>query len=162
MLLWAGDIEKNHGPNAAGKKKNRLTVIHVNTRSLLRHFDDVASLVSFVSTHCPQILALSETWLDSLVKDSELLLPRYCLFRYDRNRCGGGGVAIYCIDSLSCSLLSCGTSPSGAEFLWVSVKSGCFYPSLTLGCFYRPPASPSQSVYDICDNIESMMLTKKL
>ena len=43
----------------------------------------------------------------------------------------------------------------------VSVKSGCFHPSLSLGCFYRPPASPSQSVHDVCDNIESMMLTKK-
>ena len=157
LLLRAGDIEKNPGPNAARKKKNRLTVVHVNTRGLLRHFDDVASLVS---THRPQILALLETWLDSLVKDSELLLPGYCVFPYDRNRCGGG-VAIYCIDSLSCSLLSCGTSPSGVEFLRVSVKSGCFHPSLTLGCFYRPPASPSQSVYDTCDNIESMMLTKK-
>ena len=84
----------------------------------------------------------------------------YCLFRYNRNRFGGG-VAIYCIDNLLCSLLSCGTSPSGAEFLWVSVKSGCFHPSLTLGCFYHPPASPSQSVHGVCDNIESMMLTKK-
>ena len=56
LLLQAGDIEKNPGPNAAGKKKNGLTVMHVNTRSLLRHFDDVAFLVC---THRPQILALS-------------------------------------------------------------------------------------------------------
>ena len=51
LLLRAGDIEKNPGPNAAGKK-NRLTVVHVNTRSLLHHFDDVASLVS---AHHPRI-----------------------------------------------------------------------------------------------------------
>ena len=142
ILLRAGDIEENPGPYAAGKqmtRNDRLTVIHLNARSLLRHFDDVASLVSL---YCPQVLAVSETWLDSLVGNNEVHLPGYCLFRNDRSR-SGGGVAIYCLDSLTCSLLSCGTSPAGLEFLWVSVKSGCFNPSLALGCFYRPPGSPS-------------------
>ena len=160
ILLRAGDIEENPGPYAAGKqmtRKDRLTVMHLNTRSLLRHFDDVASLVS---VYCPQVLALSETWLDSLVGNSEIHLPGYSSFRCDRNR-SGGGVAIYCLDSLTCSLLSCGTSPAGVEFLWVSVKPGCFNPSLALGCFYRPPSSQSKSVLDVCDNIKSMMLTSK-
>ena len=61
---------------------------------------------------------------------------------------------------MPCSLLTCGTSNSGTEFLWVSVKSGCFH-TLAVGCFYRPPSAPTQSVHDVCDNIENMMLVRK-
>ena len=48
LLLRAGDIEKNPGPNAAGKKKNRLTVVHVNTCSLLRHLTTLPPLYSHI------------------------------------------------------------------------------------------------------------------
>ena len=163
LLLRFGDVEKNPGPptttNTGDKnKKNKfLTVIHVNTRSLLRHFDDVSSLVS---SERPHILALSETWLDSSVVDGEVHIPGYTLFRFDRNR-SGGGVAIYCADNLPCSVLSCSRSSSGVESLWISVRLGCLHPSLAVGCFYRPPGAPSCSVNDVCDNIENMMLTKK-
>ena len=58
-------------------------------------------------------------------------------------------------------MLSCSTFSSGVEFLWVSVRVGCFHPFLTFGCFYRPPAALSQSVHDICDNVESMMLNNQ-
>ena len=134
-----------------------LTVIHVNIRSLLGHFDDVAALVT---TEHPHILALSETWLDTSVTDAEIHLPGYRLFRFDQNCCGGG-VAVYCVDSLPCSLLNCGVTPSGAEFVWLSVACGSFHPSLAVGCFYRPPGAPSKSVHDVCDNIESMMVNSK-
>ena len=82
------------------------------------------------------------------------------MFRSDRNRCGGG-VAVYCADHLPYSTLSCGASASGVEFLWVSIKSGCFHPSLVLGCLYCLPSSPAQSVHDVCDNIESVMVSMK-
>ena len=89
-----------------------LTVIHVNTRSLLRHFDDVSALV--VAEH-PHILALSETWLDDSVSDAQVHLTGYRLLRSDCIRCGGG-VAVFCVENLHCSLLSCGVTSSGAEF----------------------------------------------
>ena len=103
----------------------------MNTRSLLRHFDDIATLVA---TKRPHILALSETWLDDSVSDAEILLPGYSLFRFDCNRCGGG-VALYFLNGLTCSLLSFGATPSGVKFLWVSVVCSCFHPSLVVGCF---------------------------
>ena len=87
-------------------------------------------------------------------------IPGFNLFRFDRNR-NGGGVAIYCADSLPCCLLSCTRSSSGVESLWVSVRLGCFHPYLAVGCFYRPPGASSCSLNDVCDNIESMMLNKK-
>ena len=100
-------------------QKKMLTIIHLNACSLLYHFDDIASLIS---KYCPEVLALSETWLDTSVIDSEINLPDYCLFRCDRSR-SGGGVAVYCDDHLSCSVLTCGASVSGVESLWVSIDS---------------------------------------
>ena len=123
-------------------KKTSLTVVHLNTRSLLRHFDDVVALIS---THRPEVLALSETWLDPSVDNCEINLLGYSLFRSDRNCCGGG-IAVYCANHLPCSELSCGAAASSVEFLWISIKYGCFHPYLTLGCLYRPPSSPVQSV----------------
>ena len=41
---------------------------------------------------------------------------------------------------------------------FLSKLLGCIHPHLALGCFYRPPAAPSQSVHDVCDSVESMML----
>ena len=160
LLLRCGDVERNPGPTAPAEKKKQmdfLTVIHVNARSLLRHLDDVAALVT---SERPHILALSETWLDASVTDAEIHLPGYSLFRFDRNRCGGG-VAVFCVDYLPSSLLKCGVTSSGAEFLWVSVACGSLHPSLAVGCLYRPPNAPSQSISDVCDNIEAMMLSRK-
>ena len=119
----------------------------MKTCILLHHFD----VSALVSSECPHILVLSETWLDS---------PGYTWFRFDCN-CNGGGIALYFADNLPYSVLSCSRSYSGVESLWVSVRLGWFQPSLAVGCFYRPPGAPSSSVNDVCDNIENMMLTKK-
>ena len=141
FLLRPSDVEKNPGPAAAAaaetqsKKSKFQTVIHVNARSLLRYFDDLASLVSTERLH---IIAISETWLDSSVSNNKIHLAGFNLFRIDRNR-SGGGVAVYCSDHLPCSLLHCGTSSSGVASLWVSVR----VPSL----FSRFPAKFSRSMF---------------
>ena len=134
-----------------------LQLAHLNARSLIRHFDHVACLVS--SVH-PEVLALSETWLDSSVGDGELYLPGYTLYRCDRSWCGGG-VPVHYADHLSCALLSCGPSASGVEFLLVSIDSRLFSSPLVFGFFYHPPNLPSPSVHDVCNSIEKMMIAKK-
>ena len=165
IVLRSGDVGKNSGPAAIAatinetqiKKNKLLTAIYVNAHSLLRHYDDLVSLASLASAERPHIIAVSETWLDSSVSNSEIHLAGYNLFRFVHNR-SGGGVAVYCRNYLPCTLLHCATSSSGVESLWVSVGVGCFHLYLAFGCFYRLPAAPSQSVHDVCDNVESMML----
>ena len=112
--------------------------------------------MSLVSTERLHIIAISEIWWDSSVSINEIHLVGYNLFRFDCNY--SSDIAVYCSDHLPCSLLHCGTSSSGVESLWISVRVGCFHPFLAYGCFYRPPAAPSQSIHDFCDNVESMML----
>ena len=158
-LRLSGDVETNLGPTRSSRKlkTKKLTVIHLNTRSLLRHFDE---LQYFVSVNCPEILCLSETWLDPSINDSEVYLRGYSLFRQDRNR-SGGGVACYISDTLSSTLISCGTTNAGLEFLWVGVDGTLLPSQLLVGCFYRPPSSPVQSVHDICSTIDNILISSK-
>ena len=81
----------------------------------------------------PAVIALSETWLDDSVFDSEVSLPSYRLLRHDRDR-RGGGVAIYVSDSISIHSVS---RCSSSELLSVELvtKSGL----LLLAVLYRPP-----------------------
>ena len=45
--------------------------------------------------------------------------------------------------------------------MWVSVRVGCFHLFLTFSRFYHPPGALSQSVHDVCDNLESMILNNQ-
>ena len=75
LLLRCGDVERNPGPAPPAVKKPKtdfLTVIHVNTRSLLKHFDDIAALLLLHERS--HFLALSETWLDDSVPDVQVQL----------------------------------------------------------------------------------------
>ena len=109
-------VKFRHSLKKTQSKSKFLTMIHVNARSLFRHFDDLTFLAS---AERPHIIAISETWLDSSVSNNEIYLAGYNLFRFDRN-CSGGGVAVHCSDHLSCSLLSCRLFPlvsNSYEFL---------------------------------------------
>ena len=65
----------NEDPKMATKKS--LKIIHMNARSLLFHLDEV---LSFVLSHRPDILAVSETWLDLSVSDCGVFLSGYHLY----------------------------------------------------------------------------------
>ena len=119
LQLW-GNVEANPGPTRLCRKlkTKKLTIIHLKTCSLLRHFEE---LQYFVSVTCQEILCPSETWLDFYINNFEVYLREYTLFRRDRNR-SGGGVACYISDILSSKVISCGITNAGLEFLLVGFR----------------------------------------
>ena len=124
------------------------------------YYSDVACLVS---SYRSEILSLSETcnWLHSSVLSGKIHLPGYSAHHSNRNHCGFG-LAVYCANHLSCSVMSCGTSPSTWCGVIVSFfKSDQLPLSLALGCTYFPPKSPSQSAHDLCSDIESVITLMK-
>lgn len=68
------------------------TVIHVNSRSLYKNFDNIKELLSQFKKF--SVIAVSETWLDD-EKGPEVEMVGYELFTLNRNRKKGGGVALY-------------------------------------------------------------------
>ena len=91
LITLAGDVELNPG--------SRRLVDFKNTRSL-RNKVDLLRLEQFDNIAI-DALTLSETWLDSNIKDSEICLPGFTLVRRDREGSkSGGGVDIYVKDGL--------------------------------------------------------------
>ena len=88
-----------------------IRVAHLNCRSLLSAIDDVRRLIVIEGI---DILALTETWLDESIDDSEVSLAGYSILRKDRNR-RGGGVAFIISNQIrfkSCSEISEGQAES--------------------------------------------------
>ena len=75
--------------------------VYFNVRSLLPTFDN---LLSLVHVHNPHIICIVESWLSPEVSDTEICVPHFQLFHFDRNR-HGGGVLIYVSEEFSVSPL---------------------------------------------------------
>ena len=116
-----------------------LCVLYYNARSLLPKLDDLraACLV-----HSPDIICITETWLDETISNHELCLQNFDIVRRDRNR-QGGGTLIYINNSYSHSHVFSG--PDDLELIVLTINNSVF--NTALGLFYRPPNS-SSSIFD--------------
>ena len=56
-------------------------LVHLNARSLLQHIDELRLIFSKVF---PPIIAITETWLDNSIEDSEIAIPNCSVERLDR------------------------------------------------------------------------------
>jgi len=110
-----------------------LVLAHLNICGIRNKIHDIFNLVNKYSIN---ILAVSETHLDSSIQISELTVKGFNVFRKDRNRFGGG-VAIFVQSNIPCRLkqnLLC----HDIEAIWVEVHVPYMKPVL-VGCCYRPP-----------------------
>ena len=73
------------------------SIMYSNCRSLLPKLD---ALRVRAASSSPDIIALTETWLDHSISNSELFIPGYVIVRKDRKR-HGGGVLAYIKDSIA-------------------------------------------------------------
>ena len=67
----------------------QLQVPYFNGRSLLPKLDRLRVLCA---AQVPDIVCITETWLDNSIYDNDFTIPGYCIKHLDRNRHGG------CID----------------------------------------------------------------
>lgn len=65
--------------------------VHLNAWSLL---PKMAELRMIVSKSKASVIAVSKTWIDNSVTNSEISIEGYHILRKDRNR-SGGGVCVY-------------------------------------------------------------------
>uniref|UniRef100_A0A8K9VAJ4 Reverse transcriptase domain-containing protein n=1 Tax=Oncorhynchus mykiss TaxID=8022 RepID=A0A8K9VAJ4_ONCMY len=161
LLCSSGDVEVNPGPAVPSStpipqalsfddfcNRNSLGFMHVNIRSLLPKFVIFTALAHSAN---PDVLAVSESWLRKTTKNSDILIPNYNIFRQDRTA-KGGGVAIYCKDSLQSSVLLSRSVPKQFELLLLKIHLSK-NKSLTVAACYRPPSAPSCALDTICELI---------
>ena len=113
-----------------------LKISHLNCLSLMKHFDEVKSLVTETDI---DITTLSETHLCTNIDDSEIRIPGYTLIRRDRNR-SGGGVAMYIRNNLIFVQRDELCSDTKLEILVAEIKLEKQKPFFVI-CWYRPPNS---------------------
>ena len=108
--------------------------MHVNIRSFLPKFVLFTALAHSAN---PDVLAVSESWLRKATKNPEISIPNYNIFRQDRTA-KGGGVAIYCRDSLQSCVILARSVPKQFELLLLKSHLSR-NKSLTVAACYRPP-----------------------
>ena len=138
-------------PTYNGSLRNQtIDILSFYARSLLPKITELSSLC-----HRPEpgIVAISETWLDPSVPDSNFLPPGYVTgCRADRKSRRGGGVFVLCQHTVSfkerrdfCCL---------SESAWMELAQPGQRHSLLIGCFCRPPSALSADIEAIVDSLD--------
>ena len=98
------------------------------------------------------VIMISETWLKKHHDSRLFSIPGFTLFRHDRERRRGGGVAIYIRDELGGSVFQDGDRDNPLlEILWITFDINgrkCYY-----GVIYHPP-NPLYSKQEILDSLQ--------
>ena len=108
-----------------------LHILYYNARNLLPKLDNFLVSTSILNSH---IICIVETWLSSEIRNSEIDIHGFQLYRHDRNR-HGDGVLIY----VSAMFFLYQSPAPPLELLTLSIQYVSFKVHLSL--FYRPPNS---------------------
>ena len=131
-----------------------LSIGHSDVRGLCKHLNEVKILLENTPL---DVLALTQTHLNSNISDNELRIDGYSNKRKDRINREGGGCAIYYKESLDIEEME-KYSTEGLEALWIEAKL-CSQ-RLLIGCVYRPP--DVTTFYDKFQTLlENIWLTRK-
>lgn len=117
----------------ARSKFSVFNMAHLNLRSIFTGFQE---LVGVVRRKDFDVLAVSETWLNSDVGSDVVQIGGYNFHRCDRSEGRGGGVGIYVKDSFHSENLPLQQEVDGFENLWVKIKINCKV-TLLVGVIYR-------------------------
>ena len=128
-----------------------LHIIHVNIRSIFLKID---LLRAWVTYNKPNVITVSETWLTNAIKDNDVQINDYVLYRADRGT-RAGGVATYVSSNLCSELVIPNEKPLHFECLFIKI---IFHANkhLIIGNIYRPPDAPAESTQCILSTINSI------
>ena len=131
--------DSNDQHNVYVSSKSKLKVIHLNARSLKNRVN-LHQIREFTQEHKPDIIAISETWLNSTVTNAEIEIECFKVIRLDRLHKIGGGVCAYVRSNIKCFKIKHLSTISEDNFhqLWLRIqfkKLKSFLICLT----YRPP-----------------------
>lgn len=104
-----------------------------------KRFDLLAKL----SALSPDIIMVTETYLDSEIADCEIVPANYTLYRQDRNRHGGG--VLIAVSNKFTSVACPQFDKNGIELLWIQIRVG-LHPVM-FGVFIAPLDLPSPTYW---------------
>ena len=135
------------------------TSIYWNTRSLLPRLEEIDRIIHEAS---PEIIGISESWLNNNIDMAQICFDRYSMVRVDRTdksgKRGGGGVVTYDKSKLNCFALTEYTKcEPHIECVWIALR----LPNtkqINIGTIYRPPAG---NIDDFIETLEDICFSMR-
>ena len=124
-------------------------ILSINSNSIIGKIDIIRA---HVHTYQPDLVAISETKIDSKFDDNELLGDGYTIWRKDRKH-GGGGVLIALSNTSNLSVLQSNEGPGESLALLLQIHPMLKFRVVVM---YRPP-----NEYDL-ENFENLIDEYKL
>ncbi|XP_032440771.1 uncharacterized protein LOC116733898 isoform X5 [Xiphophorus hellerii] len=146
-MATASQPERSHSRSPASQKKSikyeKLSLALLNINGLRNKTHEIRHIIAHDKLH---VVALCETKLNSTVKESDVYIPGFTMWRRDRNDNSdnkGGGVALYVQDHIKTTLRpdlmkAEADKKNHKAIIWVEMKLPDSRPVL-LGCCYRRP-----------------------
>ena len=108
--------ERTKHKESRQSKNKTLKILNINFQSLKTKQGEIRNLISSVN---PDIIFGTETWIDSSVKDAQILPGGFNIYRNDRNL-NGGGVLLAVKDTLLTSAVL--ELQTNCEIVWCNWK----------------------------------------
>ena len=162
LLSQAGDVHPNPGPasNSSDSMSDSSVTSVLQSSALSKHFSFIHYNVQIIlpkldilfTELCDfDILAFSESWLNTSVPDEDLSFQLYHKpERKDRVGDSHGGVILYVKESLHYTRRR-DIEPNGIEFIWIEITLN--HKHILFGLFYRPPSANAAYFSSIEDSI---------
>ncbi|MES9884607.1 MAG: reverse transcriptase family protein, partial [Sedimenticola sp.] len=128
------DVKNVNGKNVGEKTvENSFTCYYTNIQSINNKLSELKHTVEECK---PYIIGITESWLKPDIKDAEIRLNDYDIFRCDRNDAAGGGALLYLHTSLTSSACPFLDSKSYEDSVWRIIKLNDT-DNLLVGVLYR-------------------------
>ena len=111
--------------------------MYTNAQSICNKFDEFKSCIL---QHSPKIVAITESWCNETVNDSEIHLDNYKTYRNDKQSGRGGGVLLYIHCSLNFTPCAEINNLKIEDSIWGSIELTS-NETLFVGVVYRSPCS---------------------
>nr|XP_054755525.1 uncharacterized protein LOC129261488 [Lytechinus pictus] len=134
------------------------SVMHINSRSLFKNFEDLAVLLSCIN-HNFSVIGVSETWFTPSTEVAMFDIPGYSLVQVCRSNKKGGGVACYVREGLDYKLRN-DLSTANTYYESVFIELNNANKKSIVGCVYRAPGNDIRSFTDDFDQ-EMQILSKE-
>ena len=153
------ELNRFVGENKSRNYNSKMSVLHINARSINKNFDNVMLLINSIKITF-KVIAISETWIDD--KHNQVLpqIPGYTCFSKPRTERKGGGLALYIQDTLKSLLINLDGHPKPNTFECLAVDLPDS--QMRVGVIYRPPDTDMHQFNDEYDKfIHAISYSKK-
>lgn len=129
------------------------SVLMTNVNHMLNKLDE---LFVIINEFCPDIIALTETWLNENITNSVCNITGYSIVRHDRLHGSGGGILLYIKNDLQFKRLNepLVANSNDFEILFVSIRPHILPRPLSIVIIvllYCPPWYNADKCKQLCD-----------